>query len=39
MTEGFALERRELAGLRDTHDTREGVQSFIEKRSPNFIGR
>ena len=37
--EGFALERRELAGLRDTHDTREGVQSFIEKRAPDFIGR
>ena len=39
LAEGFTLERRELAGLRDTHDTREGVQSFIEKRSPNFIGR
>ena len=37
--EGFALERGELAGLRDTHDTREGVRSFIEKRDPRFIGR
>jgi enoyl-CoA hydratase/carnithine racemase len=39
LEEGLALERRELAGLRDTHDTREGVRSFIEKREPKFTGR
>jgi enoyl-CoA hydratase/carnithine racemase len=38
LDEGFALERRELEGLRDTHDTREGVRSFIEKREPKFNG-
>lgn len=37
--DGLALERRELAALRDTEDTREGVRSFIEKRQPRFVGK
>ena len=30
---------REIALCRETHDFKEGVQHFIEKRKPNFTGR
>jgi enoyl-CoA hydratase len=39
LEDGLTRERLELASVRDTHDTREGVRSFIEKREPKFIGR
>ena len=33
---GFAYERRAWAGLFGTHDQREGMQAFVEKRDPDF---
>jgi 2-oxoglutaroyl-CoA hydrolase len=33
------LERKAYAWLRSTHDYQEGVQSFLEKRPPRYIGR
>lgn len=33
------LERKSYAWLRSTHDYEEGVQSFLEKREPKYIGR
>lgn len=37
--EGLQIEENEMTGLGDTEDTREGVQAFIEKREPRFVGR
>lgn len=34
----FAEERDALALLSQTHDRKEGMRSFLEKRPPNFIG-
>ena len=33
---GLTLERRTWAGLFGTHDQREGMQAFLEKRDPSF---
>ncbi|QAU12125.1 enoyl-CoA hydratase/isomerase family protein [Halorubrum sp. BOL3-1] len=33
---GLALERRAWAGLFGTHDQREGMEAFLEKREPEF---
>ncbi|ELZ46979.1 enoyl-CoA hydratase [Halorubrum coriense DSM 10284] len=33
---GLALERRAWAGLFGTHDQREGMEAFVEKREPEF---
>ncbi|WP_424014996.1 enoyl-CoA hydratase/isomerase family protein [Halorubrum xinjiangense] len=33
---GLALERRAWAGLFGTHDQREGMKAFLEKRDPEF---
>ena len=33
---GLALERRAWAGLFGTHDQREGMRAFLEKRDPEF---
>ncbi|ELZ52613.1 MULTISPECIES: enoyl-CoA hydratase/isomerase family protein [Halorubrum] len=33
---GLALERRSWAGLFGTHDQREGMEAFLEKREPEF---
>jgi len=30
---------REIANCRTTEDFKEGIQHFIEKRTPNFTGR
>jgi len=37
--EGCALETQAAAMLNDTHDRREGMQAFIEKRQAKFEGR
>jgi 2-oxoglutaroyl-CoA hydrolase len=39
LRDGLALEGREYGELRTTHDFREGVEAFVEKRAPNFEGR
>jgi 2-oxoglutaroyl-CoA hydrolase len=33
------LERKSYAWLRSTHDYEEGVQSFLDKRPPTYLGR
>lgn len=35
-TNGLALERRAWSGLFGTHDQREGMAAFVEKREPEF---
>jgi enoyl-CoA hydratase len=39
LTEGLKLERRLFYALFSTHDQKEGMAAFIEKRPPKFAGR
>lgn len=39
LDEELDLQRDEMRRLGFTHDYREGVAAFLEKRSPNFIGK
>ena len=39
LSEGVRFERRLFHSLFGTEDQREGMEAFIEKRSPNFQGR
>jgi len=37
--DGLAIEEAAFARIVPTHDAREGVTAFLEKRAPNFLGR
>ncbi|AWN44950.1 enoyl-CoA hydratase [Methylobacterium terrae] len=39
LTEGIRYERRVFYGLFATHDQKEGMTAFVEKRKPNFENR
>ncbi len=39
LTEGLALERQTFYGLFDTHDQKEGMRAFSEKRPPQWKGQ
>jgi enoyl-CoA hydratase len=39
LTEGIRYERRVFYGLFATHDQKEGMRAFVEKRKPNFENR
>jgi enoyl-CoA hydratase len=37
--DGLAIEEAGFARIVSTHDAREGIAAFLEKRSPHFLGR
>ena len=37
--DGLAIEEAAFARIAPTHDAREGVAAFVEKRQPTFLGR
>jgi enoyl-CoA hydratase/carnithine racemase len=37
--DGLAIEEAAFARIAPTHDAREGVAAFVEKRHPTFLGR
>jgi enoyl-CoA hydratase len=39
LAEGLRFERHVFAALFDTHDQKEGMAAFREKRSPDFTHR
>jgi enoyl-CoA hydratase len=39
LTDGLALERQLFAGLFATHDQKEGMRAFLDKRAPVWSGR
>jgi enoyl-CoA hydratase len=39
LTDGLTEERQVFYNLFNTHDQKEGMQAFVEKRKPNWIGK
>jgi enoyl-CoA hydratase len=39
LAQGISLERQLFAGLFATHDQKEGMRAFLEKRAPVWTGR
>ena len=39
LSAAMEIERKAYAMLRSTHDYREGVDSFFERRDPDYEGR
>jgi enoyl-CoA hydratase/carnithine racemase len=39
VSSGLRIEEREMVAIGMTQDAREGVASFLEKRTPRFVGR
>jgi enoyl-CoA hydratase/carnithine racemase len=37
--DGLAIEEAAFARIVPTHDAREGVAAFLQKRAPTFLGR